>query len=105
MHSWARSHLHQLSKQESGLAHDLLDHADVGDLAATVEVQKLQAVQHALVRQLVYYSHNLTGAQAKLGTVTCTHNGKSQSLIEDKAVAEAHGTAMITAWASTQGHD
>lgn len=44
---------------------------------ALTEVQQLQAVQHALVSQLVHHSHDLAGAQPKLGTVACraVHKG------------------------------
>jgi hypothetical protein len=52
-----------------GFVHRALDLADIGDLAAQVEVQQLEAIGHAEHLQLLQRAHGLGGGKAELRAV------------------------------------
>ena len=59
----------QLDEDAARLAQRVLDRADVGDLRADVEVEQLQAVEHADRAQPLDRGHDLGGGEAELGAV------------------------------------
>jgi len=64
-----RAQLRQLDEVAGGLAHAVGDVAHVGDLAAHVEVQQLQAVAHAGIAQALPQVQQLARVQPELGLV------------------------------------
>jgi hypothetical protein len=63
------AHARQRDQRVGRLAQRVLERADLGDLAAEVEVQQLQAVEHALLLELLDHLHDLARGQAELGAV------------------------------------
>ena len=59
----------QLHEDAAGLAQRVLDRADVRDLRADVEVEELQAVEHALGLQALHRGHHLRRGEAELRPV------------------------------------
>jgi hypothetical protein len=61
--------LHELRVHLGRFAHGVLDRHDAADLAADVEVQQPQAVEHAALLQAVHHLHHLGRGEAELGLV------------------------------------
>ena len=59
----------QVHVHAHGFVHRALDLADVGDLAAQMEVEQVQAIGHACVLQLLQRAHGFGGREAELGAV------------------------------------
>jgi hypothetical protein len=57
--SQSRTRLCQVDIDAHRLVHGTLDLPDVGDLAAQMEVQKVEAIRHAEIPQLLQGAHRL----------------------------------------------
>ncbi len=63
------AHLRQLDVDVRGFLHRVLDRDDARDLAADVEVQELQTVEHAALSQAIDDLDHLRAVEAELGAV------------------------------------